>query len=74
MNESSLINNRQLSQDKMKTNSTATTAQDLLEVLKALFEHCAMIHNKWGDGSNQREADAAIAAGRAAIAQAEAAQ
>jgi hypothetical protein len=30
-----------------------------------------MIHRVWGDGSNQKEADAAIAAGKAAIAKAE---
>lgn len=46
-------------------------APDLLAALSALFEHCAMVHKHWGDGSNQREADAAIAAGRAAIARAE---
>lgn len=36
--------------------------------LWGLFEHCAMIHKVWGDGSNQKQADAAIAAGRAALA------
>ena len=46
-------------------------APELLAALKGLFEHCAMIHRVWGDGSNQKEADAAIAAGKAAIAQAE---
>lgn len=46
-------------------------APDLLAALKALYEHCAMIHSQWGEGCNQREADAAIAAGRAAIAKAE---
>jgi hypothetical protein len=44
---------------------------DLLEALKALYEHCCMIHKYWGDGCNQREADAAIVAGLAAIAKAE---
>lgn len=43
---------------------------ELLAAMKALFEHCAMIHNTWGDGCNQKEADAAIKAARAAIAKA----
>lgn len=42
-------------------------APDLLASLEALFEHCAMVHKHWGDGSNQKEADAAIKAGRAAL-------
>ena len=46
-------------------------APDLLAALKGIFEHCAMIHRAWGDGSNHKEADAAIAAGKAAIAKAE---
>jgi hypothetical protein len=46
-------------------------APELLKALKALYEHCAMVHKHWGAGSNQREADAAIAAGLAAIAKAE---
>jgi hypothetical protein len=45
-------------------------APALLEALEGLFEHCAMVHKHWGEGSNQREADAAIDAARAAIAQA----
>jgi hypothetical protein len=43
-------------------------ASDLLAALEGLFEHCAMIHKHWGDGDNQKEANAAIAAARAAIA------
>lgn len=46
-------------------------APDLLGSLKALFEHCAMVHSVWGDGCNQKQADAAIKAGRDAIAKAE---
>ncbi len=46
------------------------SAPDLLAALESLFEHCSMVHNQWGDGSNQQQADAAIAAGRAAIAKA----
>lgn len=42
--------------------------QELLESLEGIFEHCALVHIRWGDHCNQREADAAIARGRAAIA------
>jgi len=45
-------------------------APRLLEALQALFEHCAMIHKRGGEGCNQKEADAAILAARAAIAKA----
>jgi hypothetical protein len=45
-------------------------APDLLASLEGLFEQCAMTHKYWGDGSNTKEADAAIAAARAAIAKA----
>lgn len=45
-------------------------APDLLAALQALFAECAMIHRYGGEANNQREADAAIAAGRAAIAKA----
>ena len=40
---------------------------ELVAALEALFEHCAMTHNRWGDGCNQKEAGAAISAGRAAL-------
>jgi hypothetical protein len=42
----------------------------LLVALEGLFEQCSMVHKHWGDGSNAKEADAAIAAARAAIAKA----
>lgn len=42
-------------------------APDMLEALQALYEHCAMVHKEWGEGCNQKQADAAIVAGRAAI-------
>lgn len=45
-------------------------APEMLEALQQLYEHCSMVHKHWGDGSNQREADAAIKAGLAAIARA----
>lgn len=40
---------------------------ELVAVLEALFEHCAMPHKHWGEGCNREEADATIAAGHAAI-------
>ena len=45
-------------------------APDLLAALQGLFENCAMVHNHWGDNSNQRQASAAIDAARAVIASA----
>ncbi len=41
----------------------------LISALQGLFEHCAMVHKHWGDGSNQKEADAAITAARATLAE-----
>jgi len=46
------------------------SAPDLLAALLSLYEHCSMVHKHWGDGSNQHEADAAIAAGLSAISKA----
>jgi hypothetical protein len=46
-------------------------APELLEALKALFEHCAMTHKHWGEGCNVKESDAAIAGAHAAVAKAE---
>lgn len=43
----------------------------LLDALQGLFNHCCMTHKHWGDGNNQKEADRAIKAAKAAIAQAE---
>lgn len=45
-------------------------APDLLEALRALFQHCAMVHKHWGDNNNVQEADKAIAQAHAAIAKA----
>jgi hypothetical protein len=44
---------------------------DMLEALKGLFEHCAMVHKHWGDGDNTKEANAAILAATSAIQKAE---
>jgi len=46
-------------------------APELLAALRGLFEHCAMVHKQWGEGSNAREAEAAEDAARAALAKAE---
>jgi hypothetical protein len=48
--------------DKLKKQNT-----ELLDTMKALFKNCAMINNKWGEGSNQKESDVAIKAGKALI-------
>lgn len=45
-------------------------APRMLEALESLYEHCAMIHKHWGDNSNAKEADAAIKAGKALLAEA----
>ena len=39
----------------------------LVDALEGLFEHCSMIHKHWGEGSNAREAQAAIDTARAAL-------
>jgi hypothetical protein len=49
---------------------TETGLPELLAALSDLFKHCAMVHRHWGEGSNQKESDAAIAAARAALAKA----
>ncbi len=45
-------------------------APDLLAAMEAMFEQCTMIHKHWGEGCNQKQAGAAIKAGREAIAKA----
>ncbi len=39
----------------------------LVDALEALFKECAMTHKHWGENDNTREANAAIAAGQAAL-------
>ena len=45
-------------------------APDMLKALEDLFEHCSMIHTKWGEGCNIKEANAAIEYAKAVIARA----
>lgn len=45
-------------------------APDLLAALESLFKECTMIHSRYGEFCNQKEADAAIKAGLDAIAKA----
>ncbi len=40
----------------------------LREALRGLFENCAMVHKRWGENSNQKQADAAIESARALLA------
>jgi hypothetical protein len=47
-----------------------TQRDELLAALESLFEHCAMVHSKWGEDSNLDLANAAQAGARAAIAKA----
>lgn len=49
---------------------SANLYPELVEALEGLFRECTMVHTRWGNGCNQREADAAIAAARAALAKA----
>jgi len=43
-------------------------APAMLEALRGLFAQCVMVHKHWGGSDNKAQADAAIAAARAAIA------
>jgi len=45
-------------------------APEMLEALEGIFEHCSLVHKHWGEGCNQREANAAIKAASVAIAKA----
>jgi len=42
-------------------------APEMLEALEGILEHCSLTHNRWGEDCNRDEANAAIAAARAAI-------
>jgi hypothetical protein len=41
------------------------------DALKALYEHCEMVHRHWGENCNREQAEAARKAGLAALALAE---
>ncbi len=57
--------------DEAKANAKLiAAAPELLAALEAMFEECSMIHKHWGEGCNQKQADAAIKAGCDAIAKA----
>lgn len=42
-------------------------APELLAAMQDIFAQCAMTHKHWGDGDNNKQADAAVARARAAI-------
>lgn len=44
-----------------------SAAFELLDSLERLFEHTAMVHNRWGEDGNTEEANLAIWDARAAI-------
>jgi hypothetical protein len=46
-------------------------APELVDALRALFKHCALVHKHWGDGDNTQQADAAISTARALLARIE---
>ncbi len=52
-------------QDYFNLPISAAMPVGLLASLEALFDNCAMTHNVWGDGSNQKQAKEAIAAVKA---------
>ena len=51
--------------------TTAEINRELVEALRGLFEHCAMVHKYWGDNSNAQEARLAIDKAQQALAQAD---
>lgn len=53
---------------------TDRSPPDAIQALRGLFEHCAMIHARWGDHDNTREAQAAIEQARAVLARVDGAE
>lgn len=46
----------------------ANAYPELVGALQGLFEHCVMLHKRWGEGCNLKEADAAQDTARALLA------
>ena len=44
-------------------------APELLDALRDILEHCALVHKHWGEGDNTKEADAAESKARALLAE-----
>lgn len=43
------------------------SAFEMKSALEAIFKHCSMVHNQWGDGCNIQQADEAVKAAKLAL-------
>ena len=59
--------NKLLADTAAKLAKELTQADKLAKALKDLFENCQMVHTHWGENSNAKQADDAIATARAAL-------
>ena len=50
--------------------AAAELLPEVVAALDALFEHCCMVHKRWGEGCNLKEANAAESAAREVLAKA----
>lgn len=66
-----VIGQRESREIREAHNALYNDYHELLEAVRGLFRECSMIHSKWGNSCNRKEASAAIEAARAAIAKAE---
>lgn len=57
-------------QDLAAAREALAKYESLVGALEGLFEHCAMVHKHWGEGSNATAADTAISEAREALARA----
>lgn len=57
--------------EDMANAALIAAAPDLLESMKALFKECVLVHRYGGGAYNQKEADEAISAAKAAVTKAE---